>query len=197
MIEEKTNWLKVHINEEKIKSCENEADIIIDYIKNNNNINNIKNILDIGGGLSVRSAYLAKKLNAKLYIIDGDKNDNNDNQIRDVITGSSDTFEFYFSFDDIKSMVERYNIDYEIINVRNIVINKYTCFDLICSFRSCGFHFPISEYFEIIRNHQHNNSLLIFDIRKNYKETLEGIEIVDNIENGVKHTRSIIKLLNQ
>lgn len=196
MIEEKTNWLEVHLSEDKIKSCEEEADLIIDYIKNNN-INNINNILDIGGGLSVRSAYIARELNAKLYIIDGDKNDNNDNQSRDTTTGSSDTFEFYFSFDDIKNMVERYNIDYEIINVRHIVIDKCMNFDLICSFRSCGFHYPISEYFEIIRNHQHNNSLLIFDIRKNYKDTFEGINIVKNIEVGTKHTRSVIKLLNQ
>jgi hypothetical protein len=145
--------------------------------------------------LSVRTAYIARELNTKLYIIDGNKNDNNDNQIRDKITGSSNTFEFYFSFDDIKNMVERYNIDYEIINVRNIVIDKCINFDLICSFRSCGFHYPISEYLEIIKNHQHNNSLLIFDIRKNYQDTLEGIEILDNIEDGIKHTRSIIKIL--
>lgn len=196
MIEEKTNWLEVHISEEKIKKCEEEADVIINYIKNNN-INNINNILDIGGGLSIRSAYIAKELNAKLYIIDGDKNDNNDNQTRDEKMGSINTFEFYFLFDDIKNMVERYNIDYEIINVKNIVIDKCMNFDLICSFRSCGFHYPISEYFKIIRNHKHNNSLLIFDIRTKYKDTFKGIKIVKNIEVGSKHTRSVIKLVNQ
>jgi hypothetical protein len=194
-MEKKTNLLNLHVNHDKIKNCEKEADEIINYIKKNNII--INNILDIGGGLSIRTAYIARELNAKLYILDGDKSDNNNKQTRDINVGSSENFEFYFTFENIREMVDKYNIEYEIINVIDIIIEENVIFDLICSFRSCGFHYPIKEYFNLINPHKSNNSLLLFDIRKNYEDTLEGIEIIENIEVGDKHTRSIIKLLNQ
>ena len=91
-------------------------------------------------------------------------------------------------------MVDRYNIEYEIINVKDIVIRDDIKFDLICSFRSCGFHYPIKEYFSLIKKHKHESSLLLFDIRKNYSTALEDIKIIENLEDSVKHTRSIIKI---
>lgn len=183
-------WIDLHTNSDKIISCEKEGDEMIKYIIKNFPKNKIKYILDIGGGLSIRSAIIAKYFNAKLYILDGDISNNNNNQIRDTSTGSPNNFKFYFSFNEIKNMVDKYNIDYEIINVKNIIIPNDLKFDLILSFRSCGFHYPFETYNDIYKKNSSIDTLFIFDIRNSYKFTYK---IIDNIEIGKKHKRIIFQ----
>ena len=42
-------------------------------------------------------------------------------------------------------------------------------FDLITSWLSCGFHYPVSTYAEMIKKHSHRDTRIVFDLRTNIK----------------------------
>jgi acyl-CoA synthetase (AMP-forming)/AMP-acid ligase II len=78
----------------------------------------------------------------------------------------------------------------------NIDIPENIKFDLITSYLSCGYHYPISTYKELILKHSHKDTKLVFDLR-NRKENFgvdEGIEIVHEFHRyGRKYAMCQIK----
>jgi hypothetical protein len=69
-------------------------------------------------------------------------------------------------------------------------------FDLITSYLSCGYHYPLSTYKELILKHSHKDTKLVFDIR-NRKGALileEGVEVVHEFyKHGGKYAMCQIK----
>ena len=73
-------------------------------------------------------------------------------------------------------------------DVNNISIPKDKKFDLITSWLSCGFHYPVSTYKDLILQHSHKDTRIFLDIRLHLKTK----EIFHN-DNSIE----ILKILNR
>ena len=123
---------------------------------------------------------LQEKYDTNLYLLDGDSLKNQSTQERDGGYGESSSFQFYREkFDLIRSYDER-GLRYNFIDAQNIQIPPIS-FDLIISLTSCGFHYPLSTYSGLIKNHSKDQTVIIIDLRANSaKQQLRetGFELV-------------------
>jgi SAM-dependent methyltransferase len=150
-------------------------------------------ILDIGCGFAFESRMFSKKHNTKIWLLDGDVEENTDNK-REIRFGSTESMAFYNKLADIKQVLDQDNIkDYVLLDVNNYTIPTEQKFDLICSWFSCGFHYPIDTYRKLIKDHSHADTKVIVDLRTKIIDKL-NVEIVQVLEEGEKHTKAVIKL---
>lgn len=137
-------------------------------------------ILDIGAGYAWVDGLLQEKYDSSLYLLDGDSLKNQSAQERDGGYGESSSFQFYREkFDLIRSYDER-GLRYNFIDAQNIQMPPIS-FDLILSLTSCGFHYPLSTYSELMKNHSKDQTAVIIDLRassarRQLRET--GFELV-------------------
>jgi SAM-dependent methyltransferase len=165
----------------------NSFNIVNDYLKTPPS-----SILDIGCGLAFESRMFNKKYGTNLWLLDGDVKDN-PLESREIRFGDASTMAFYNKLDDIEHVLKEDEIkDYTILNVNNFVIPPEQKFDVICSWFSCGFHYPIDTYKNLILAHSHANTELIFDLRTKNINSLD-VKIVRILEEGEKHTKAVIK----
>jgi SAM-dependent methyltransferase len=149
-------------------------------------------ILDIGCGLAFESRMFNKRYGSELWLLDGDVNDNPKTS-RDIRFGAVETMAFYNKLEDIEQALKHDNIDnYTLLNAKNFKIPKEQKFDIICSWFSCGFHYPLDAYKELILAHSHHETKLIFDLRTKTADKL-GVEILQILEQGEKHIKAVIK----
>lgn len=161
-----------------------------------------KNILDIGCGLAWESRFFNEKYNSELWLLDGDADQGNKNKPNH----SSDTkyhnnaeeFLFYYSLQKLKEELDsRGTKKYHLIDCNNITISDEIKFDLITSWVSCGFHYPISTYKNLIKKHSYDNTVVAMDVRhqkgKLYLE--EGIEVIETIQTNIKYSTLILKII--
>jgi len=137
------------------------------------------NILDIGCGLAFESEMFQSKYNSNLYLLDGDFEDSV-NATRDRKYGSSDSMAFYTKIDSLKNSFGNRNLKYNFIDANNIQIEKNIKFDLVYSNVSCGYHYPLITYLEILKKHTKKDSILVFDMNSSrIAEQTDGVfEIV-------------------
>jgi len=138
-------------------------------------------ILDIGCGKAYESREFNKKYNSELWLIEGNSKNNNQEVKSGKYHSSATEFAQYFPLDAIKNQLDALETkNYHLIDCNNINIPDNIKFDLITSYLSCGYHYPISTYKDIIKKHSHPETKLVFDLR-NRKGNLileEGIEVV-------------------
>lgn len=157
-------------------------------------------ILDIGCGLAFESREFNANHNSEIWLLDGDIA-HNANKIHATDVGynpSADCFKFYHSFDWLKSELSARGFsNYHLVDVNDIDIPEDKKFDVIWSFLSCGFHYPVSNYRDLIEKHSHENTRVIVDLRtalktkEIYKE--DCYDIVGQIAEGRKHVTVEIK----
>lgn len=117
-----------------------------------------ENILDIGsglGGIDVRLAQLYPKAN--LYLVDGNG--------LDAYYGSC-SYGVYNSLSLTKKFLMDNDVDEDRINIIPIgeeIGDK--SFDLILSLFSWGFHYPLSTYYDMVREVSRPGTVLIVDVR--------------------------------
>jgi SAM-dependent methyltransferase len=159
-------------------------------------------ILDIGCGLAWESRMFNVKYNTTLYLIDGDASNNQtkDAKSKDVnYHQSADTFLYYNSFcrldDELKKLGTK---DYTLIDCNNLTLPDIK-FDLITSWLSCGFHYPVSTYASLIKKHSHSGTRIIVDLRKNKKTgeifLEECFKIIQIVSEAKKSVTAEIELL--
>lgn len=166
------NRLKTHTSIINIDAWDKDVDQI-NIILKKLNINDIKTILDIGCGMAHRSILLTTNYNSKLYLIDSDCKNNDETKVRGNKFDNADNFKAYFHLEDIHAKVKKYNINYELYDYnKKINIDNNIKFDIICSFLSCGFHYPFETYDFLYKSHATKNTLFIFDIRNNTHDNL-------------------------
>ena len=122
-------------------------------------------ILDIGCGLAIEAGLFQQKHDTELYLLDGDFEQNSKSQDRDVGFGEVDNMQFYLPVSYLKSKWDERGMKYHFLDANNLHIEEDVCFDVIWSFKSCGFHYPLSAYSDLIRSHSSPDTRLIFDIR--------------------------------
>jgi SAM-dependent methyltransferase len=154
-----------------------------------------KNILDIGCGLAFESEMFQKKYNSNLYLLDGDF-ESTQSRKRKVRYGSSETMAFYSKIEDLQQSWQSRGIKYNFLDANNIILDKSVKFDLIYSFESCGFHYPISTYKDFLKDHIDSNTTFIFDIRKkSLKDQEKDFTIVESLYSNKKYETLSVKLV--
>lgn len=164
----------------------------------------IKRILDIGCGFAWESRFFQEKHNCELWLIDGDSNDNKSKSTMASYgnwNDNADELLFYHSIDYLDQKLKELGTrNYHLINCNNIDIPENIKFDLITSWLSCGHHYPVSVYKDLMLKHSDENTRIVLDIRAKGSPTnlkgVEGFEIVNIITNyGKKRCTAEIKLL--
>ena len=75
-------------------------------------------------------------------------------------------------------------MQYTFVDANDPQIPQDIKFDLVCSWLSCGYHYPVSTYTDLIRKHTDKDSVIIMDFRrKTLSQQQDQFEIV-NCLNG-------------
>lgn len=122
-------------------------------------------VLDIGCGLGLIDGFIYEHCgNPDLHLLDKTELDTN------KISGFNKTYRFYNNMDAAKNTLSSNGVDERKIHLHeaNDITELLSCkFDLICSFLSCGWHYPIETYRDLICRTLKEDGTLILDIRHN------------------------------
>lgn len=162
-------------------------------------------LLDIGCGFAYDSRLFNEKYGTELWLLDGDADTNavksESASYGNWNTNSSD-LKFYHTFDFLDAKLQELGTkNYQLVDANNINIPSDVKFDLITSWLSCGHHYPVKTYIDLMKRHSHENTRIILDVRCKGTETnfigVDGFEIVNVVSNagGKKRSTVEIKLL--
>jgi SAM-dependent methyltransferase len=160
-------------------------------------------ILDIGCGLAWESRLFNEKYNSELWLLDGDANNNSSklSTATDIkYHTTADNFLYYHPLEELDSKLKQLGTkNYHLIDCNNINIPENIKFDLITSWVSCGFHYPVNTYRDLILKHSHANTKIVMDLRVSYKKTglptaEEGVTVTNVISRRNKYIMAEIKL---
>ncbi len=179
-------WAKNWENNEKFLNDRKEKFITISKYLNFRP----SNLLEIGCGLALESEMFQKKFGTELNFLEGDIKNNENKKNRDVGFDSANNMQFYLSFEYLKKHWDERKLRYNLIDVNNIIIPNDKKFELIYSLKSCGFHYPLNIYFDLIKKHSDSNTRLIFEIRDSAVEELKNH--IDFISEIIKHDKSSV-----
>jgi SAM-dependent methyltransferase len=146
--------------------------------------------LDIGCGLALINIPIYNRYKNDVYLLDKTELDTT------KISGFNKEYKCYNSMDAAKEILQQNKINEskihlkETTNYEDLYSNK---FDIISSFLSCGWHFHVSTYIDLMYKTLSDNGVLILDIRHNTDQlnTIEQkFELVKQIYNYTesKHT---------
>lgn len=127
-------------------------------------------ILDIGCGLAWESRMFQQQYDSELWLLDGDYDDNDHGPLRTQLQAcycaDVKDFAFYYRLDFLRQELDRLNTNnYHLVDCNNIDIQDDIKFDLITSWVSCGFHYPVSTYRDLIKKHSHEGTVVVMDLR--------------------------------
>lgn len=189
-----SSWLTPEYQAEK----KNNFELITSYLKLPPG-----NLLDIGCGLAWESSMFGNQFNTELWLIDGDANNNKDKDSNSKETKyheSANSFLFYHTLELLDAELKKLNTPtYHLIDCNVLNIPNDIKFDLITSWLSCGFHYPVSTYRELILKHSHKTTRVIVDLRTSGKGKdpvlKSGVEIVSILARYKKHVTAEIKFI--
>lgn len=160
----------------------------------------VNNSLDIGCGLGLIDIAFFNHYNGKINLHLLDKTNIIDENIS--VKGFNKEYVFYNSMDSTKDtlisngVTENSIFTYEVTNdnIEKLNQNKY---DLIVSLLSCGWHYSLETYIDLIKNTLTPNGILILDIRHDTGQldyAKEHFELFHTIINTAesKHTGGTI-----
>lgn len=158
-------------------------------------------ILDIGCGLAWESRMFNEKYGTELYLLDGDYDDNPTDQqlVQARYSNNASQFAFYYKLDFLRNKLDELGTkNYRLVDSNNINIDKDIKFDLITSWVSCGFHYPVNTYKDLILKHSHVDTRVVMDLRliPKTKDPMleENIEIIKVINRRRKYITAEIKI---
>ena len=136
---------------------------ISEYNAISKHIENPKKILELGCGLGRMSIFLNSMLKNNAHYILADVSELSQN-----IKYGWDPKESYYNDLDLTSLfAKKHDLEnFETFNLLSQNLNKFENIDLVMSFLSVGFHYPISEYLDTLLNITSNDATMIFGVRK-------------------------------
>jgi ubiquinone/menaquinone biosynthesis C-methylase UbiE len=165
----------------------------------------IGKLLDIGCGFAYDSRWFGEKYGTELWLLDGDANTNNikpDSASYGNWNTDFNELKFYHNFDFLDAKLQQLGTkNYHLVDANNINIPEDTKFDVITSWLSCGHHYPVKTYIELMKRHSHEKTRIILDVRCKGTATnfigVNGFEIVNIVSDagGKKRATVEIKLL--
>lgn len=176
-------WLKAEYVDQKTKKYETLKNFLTEPPKT---------ILDIGCGFAWESSLFQKNFDSKLWLLDGDV-ESTVSRVRTTNFGDTESMAFYSKIDDLKNSWDSRGIIYNFLDANKLKLSRDIKFDLVYSGLSCGFHYPANTYRDFIRSHSHENTKIIFDLRRG--QIHNDIEIINLIGRYKKHNTVQIKFL--
>ena len=161
-------------------------------------------LLDIGCGFAYESRWFNEKYGTELWLLDGDSSTNAtkpENASYGNWNTDSSELKFYHTFDFLDTKLKNLGTkNYHLVDANNINIPDDVKFDVITSWLSCGHHYPVKTYIELMKKHSHPGTRIVLDVRtKGAAHALigvDGFEIVNAISShGKKRCTAEIKLL--
>ena len=159
-------------------------------------------LLDIGCGFAYDSRWFNEKYGTELWLLDGDASTNaakpQSASYGNWNTTSSE-LKFYHTFEFLDAKLKKLGTkNYHLIDANNINIPDDVKFDVITSWLSCGHHYPVKTYIELMKRHSHENTRIILDIRCKGTETnfigVDGFEIVNVVSNAGGKKRATVEI---
>jgi SAM-dependent methyltransferase len=162
-------------------------------------------LLDIGCGFAWDSRWFGEKYGTELWLLDGDAS-TNAIKSETASYGNWNTdpnqLKFYHTFEFLNTKLQELGTkNYHLVDANNINIPGDVKFDVITSWLSCGHHYPVRTYIDLMKKHSHENTKIILDIRCKGTATnyigVDGFEVVNVVSNagGKKRASVEIKLL--
>ena len=138
----------------------------------------VRNVLDIGCGIAGWQCFLPDYANPKIYLIDKSQVDDN------LYYGFKAKTSFYNSMEIAKKNLLANGVPGEniIMHEADNTIPFETNFDLVVSFISCGFHYPVETYLDEIYESLSEGGVLIIDLRKGTNGLLAATKKFHNHE---------------
>ena len=159
-------------------------------------------LLDIGCGFAWESRWFNEKYGTELWLLDGDAS-TNASKPESASYGNWNTdpseLKFYHTFDFLDSKLKELGTkNYHLIDANNTNIPSDVKFDVITSWLSCGHHYPVRTYIDLIKKHSHANTRIILDIRCKGTATnyigVDGFEIVNVVSNAGGKKRATVEI---
>lgn len=160
----------------------------------------VLSVLDIGCGLGLIdiALYHHYNKNVDLHLLDKTNSITKDTSVR----GFNKEYIFYNSMDATEDTLSSNGVNtnnillYEADDTSVKELNKNS-FDLILSLLSCGWHYSIETYVDLIKNTLNDDGMLILDIRHNTGQleyAMEHFNLIHTIVNTAesKHTGGTI-----
>jgi SAM-dependent methyltransferase len=155
---------------------------------------NAANVLDIGCGLGLIDIAIHKHYSSEpvMHLLDKTQ----DLAEGESIRGFNKEYTFYNSLDGSKETLISNDVAEDKIKTYEVgqhqALNEIK-FDLIISLLSCGWHYSLETYVDLIKNQLTHNGILILDIRHNTGQleyAQEHFNLIQTIENTneSKHT---------
>lgn len=150
-----------------------------------------KRILDIGCGFAKVSELFQKKYGTELYLLESDISNSSGKRIGKW--GAVDNFQWYLPVERLRQEWDAQGMTYTLVDGANIQIDPDIKFDLVYSWLSCGFHYPVTTYQDLIKKHTTKESVVVMDFRINLDtaqtqmQNPEAYEVVSQVFGGPKH----------
>jgi hypothetical protein len=162
-----------------------------------------KRVMDIGCGLAWESRMFQQHYDSELWLLDGDYDDNDHEsrtQMQACYCADVKDFAFYYRLDFLRGELDRLKTkNYHLIDCNNICIEDNIKFDMITSWVSCGFHYPVNTYRDLILAHSHEDTVIVMDLRIPAKAPGPvidtGIEIVSVLNRRPKYVTAHIRFV--
>jgi SAM-dependent methyltransferase len=124
-----------------------------------------RRILDIGCGFAKTSELFQKKYGSELYLLESDIGNSPGQRIGKW--GTAESFQWYLPIERLKQAWDDQGMTYTLVDGANLQVSADVKFDLVYSWLSCGFHYPVSTYRDFIKQHTTPDSIIIMDFRGN------------------------------
>jgi SAM-dependent methyltransferase len=125
-----------------------------------------RRILDIGCGYAHVSQFFQEKYGTELWLLDGDRSLNTEQHTRKAKYGPVEDFQFYAPVSQLRAHWDSQGMQYTFVDAQQPEIDPTVKFDLVYSWISCGFHYPITVYQDLITDHTSSDSVIIMDFRR-------------------------------
>lgn len=128
-------------------------------------------VLDIGCGPAEHAREFQKRFGSELWLIEGNASNNVNKQEsarKSKWRESTADFLYYHDLAHLRQRLDNLGTQrYHLIDCeRAHEIDAAVKFDLICSWKSCGYHYPLNSYSDLIRNHSHEGTRIVMDLRR-------------------------------
>jgi SAM-dependent methyltransferase len=124
-----------------------------------------RRILDVGCGFAKTSELFQKKYGCELYLLESDISNSPGKRIGKW--GTAESFQWYLPIDRLREAWDSQGMTYTLVDGANLQVPNGVKFDVVYSWLSCGFHYPVSTYKKFIQDHITDDAIIIMDFRGN------------------------------
>jgi len=139
-----------------------------------------RRILDIGCGFAKTSELFQKKYACELYLLESDMSNSPGKRIGKW--GTVDSFQWYLPIERLKEAWNSQGMTYTHVDGTTVDVPADVKFDVIYSWLSCGFHYPVTTYKEFIQEHASEDAVIIMDFRGNLTSQQQADQLSSEYE---------------